>query len=538
MLKRAIIVLALAVTLALPFVLRPHRASPAEADDTLVIITPHNEAIRHEFTLGFADWYRAKTGRTVFLDWRMIGGTSEIARYLEGEYVASFRNYWTGRLGKPWSAEIQSGFQNGRLGGDAPALVREARAAFLASQAGCGIDLFFGGGPFDYERQARTGRLVDSGIARLHPEWFTEQALPQTLGGEINWDRDGLWYGTVLSSYGILFNRDSLRRLGVDHEPRQWADLTDPRYVGQLGMCDPTKSGAIAAAIENVVQEQMHRRVEALAKGGAGEAATQGAIRQGWVDGLRLLQLVGANARYFTDASQKPPIDVATGDCAAGMCIDFYGREQEEAVRRRTGGLDRLGYASPAGGSAYSVDPIALLRGAPHPSVALAFIEYTLSIDGQKLWNFRTGTPGGPRQFALRRLPVRRDFYESGEWRRYMSDPDENPYAQRDVLVHHHAWTGSLFQELAFVVRVTTEDTHPELVRAWRAIIAAPAPARERALAVLQDMSAVDYDQCLGPIKKALASKNLVDAVRLSRDLDDRFRRNYERAERIAAGGD
>ena len=538
MLKRAIIVLALAVTLALPFVLRPHRASPAEADDTLVIITPHNEAIRHEFTLGFADWYRAKTGRTVFLDWRMIGGTSEIARYLEGEYVASFRNYWTGRLGKPWSAEIQSGFQNGRLGGDAPALVREARAAFLASQAGCGIDLFFGGGPFDYERQARTGRLVDSGIARLHPEWFTEQALPQTLGGEINWDRDGLWYGTVLSSYGILFNRDSLRRLGVDHEPRQWADLTDPRYVGQLGMCDPTKSGAIAAAIENVVQEQMHRRVEALAKGGAGEAATQGAIRQGWVDGLRLLQLVGANARYFTDASQKPPIDVATGDCAAGMCIDFYGREQEEAVRRRTGGLDRLGYASPAGGSAYSVDPIALLRGAPHPSVALAFIEYTLSIDGQKLWNFRTGTPGGPRQFALRRLPVRRDFYESGEWRRYMSDPDENPYAQRDVLVHHHAWTGSLFQELAFVVRVTTEDTHPELVGAWRAVIAAPEPARGRALAVLQDVSAVDYDQAFGRIKQGLASRNQVDAVSLARDLAEGFRKNYRRAERIARGGE
>ena len=438
MLKRAIIVLALAVTLALPFVLRPHRASPAEADDTLVIITPHNEAIRHEFTLGFADWYRAKTGRTVFLDWRMIGGTSEIARYLEGEYVASFRNYWTGRLGKPWSAEIQSGFQNGRLGGDAPALVMEARAAFLASQAGCGIDLFFGGGPFDYERQARTGRLVDSGIARLHPEWFTEQALPQTLGGEINWDRDGLWYGTVLSSYGILFNRDSLRRLGVDHEPRQWADLTDPRYVGQLGMCDPTKSGAIAAAIENVVQEQMHRRVEALAKGGAGEAATQGAIRQGWVDGLRLLQLVGANARYFTDASQKPPIDVATGDCAAGMCIDFYGRQEAEAVRRR-GGSDRLAFVTPAGGTVCSVDPIALLRGAKNREVALAFIDWVLSLDAQKLWNFKPGTPGGPKRYALRRMPIRRDYYAHAEFAPDRSDPDDDPYGTAHPLIYQPA---------------------------------------------------------------------------------------------------
>ena len=47
MLKRAAIVLALVATIALPFLLRPHREAPGEADDTLVIITPHNEAIRH-----------------------------------------------------------------------------------------------------------------------------------------------------------------------------------------------------------------------------------------------------------------------------------------------------------------------------------------------------------------------------------------------------------------------------------------------------------------------------------------------------------
>ena len=120
MLKRGIMVLALVATVALPFVLRPHRASPGEADDTLIVITPHNEAIRHEFTLGFQDWYKARTGRTVFVDWRMIGGTSEIARYLEGEYVASFRNLWEGRMRRPWSAEVQSAFQNGRLSGGRP----------------------------------------------------------------------------------------------------------------------------------------------------------------------------------------------------------------------------------------------------------------------------------------------------------------------------------------------------------------------------------------------------------------------------------
>jgi hypothetical protein len=260
-------------------------------------------------------------------------------------------------------------------------------------------------------------------------------------------------------------------------------------------------------------------------------------VRGGWVDGLRLLQLAGANARYFTDTSQKPPIDVASGDCAAGMCIDFYGREQQEAVHRRNGS-DRIGYISPEGGSAYSVDPIALLRGAPHRPVAVAFMEYVLSLDGQKLWNFRTGTPGGPEHFALRRLPVRRDFYAREEWRPYRSDPEVNPYAQKDLLVHHDEWTAPLFVEMEFIIRVMDEDCHQELVEAWRAIIAAPEPQKARALAALQDLSSVDYDQALGPVTRALTSKSKVDEVSLARDLGEGFRRNYARAGRIARGGD
>ncbi len=193
---------------------------------------------------------------------------------------------------------------------------------------------------------------------------------------------------------------------------------------------------------------------------------------------------------------------------------------------------------SPEGGSAYSVDPIALLRGASHRSVAAAFIEFSLSMEGQELWNFRTGTPGGPRHFALRRLPVRRDFYAQVEWTQYRSDPGVDPYSQRELLVYRAGWTGPLFPELAFVVRIMAEDTHEELVRAWRAIIAAPEPARARALAALQDLELVDYDHALGPITRALVSRNQVDEVNLARDLGERFRERYGLAERMARAGE
>src|SRR5690348_11869243 len=105
MIKRSLIILTLIAVVALPFLLRPKTTVISGTDDRVVIITPHNEAIRFEFGRGFAKWYRAKTGRSVSVDWRVIGGTGEIARFLEGEYVSAFENLWTRKLGKTWSAE-------------------------------------------------------------------------------------------------------------------------------------------------------------------------------------------------------------------------------------------------------------------------------------------------------------------------------------------------------------------------------------------------------------------------------------------------
>ncbi len=540
MIKRVLLLLALAATIALPFVMRPRQATPEKADDTVVIITPHNEAIRQEYTTGFKAWYQARTGRTVTIDWRVIGGTSEIARFLEGEYVSSFENYWTGHLHQPWGTEVQAGFQNGALPTGSPELVKQARAAFLASEVSSGIDLFYGGGAFDFVGQAQAGRLVDSGLLQRHPDWFSEAVIPQNHTGEEYWDREGRWFGCVLSSYGIIYNRDSLRRLGFAQEPMQWSDLTNPRLLGEVALCDPTKSGSIASAFENVIQQQMQIRWQELRAGkpgGEAAAVEAQAVREGWTRGLRLIQLIGANARYFTDTSQKPPIDVAAGNCAAGMCIDFYGRQQAEAVQRRDSS-ERVGFAAPPGGTAYSVDPIALLRGAPHREAAVAFMEYVLSPEGQKLWNFKPGTSGGPVRFALRRLPVRRDFYDHDEWRGLRSDPDVAPYTEKEQLIYHGAWTGRIFSDMAFVIRVMCQDTHPELVQAWRAIIAAPEPAKARALEALQDLSVVDYDRIGREIHQARTSKNKVDEIKIANELGAAFRRNYARAEVIARGGD
>jgi iron(III) transport system substrate-binding protein len=97
--------LALAVVIVGPIWLRPKGdESVLKGQDRVVAITPHNEAIRSEFGRGFREWYHAKTGRTVVVDFRSPGGTSEITRFLSGGYFAAFQNYWK-KAGKPWTNE-------------------------------------------------------------------------------------------------------------------------------------------------------------------------------------------------------------------------------------------------------------------------------------------------------------------------------------------------------------------------------------------------------------------------------------------------
>ncbi len=157
------ILFALVAIVGLPFLLRPKQSLLMKADETLVIISPHHEGIRYEFARGFRDWYKARTGKLVRIDWRIPGGTTEIARILASEYQAPFENLWRYKMKMHWDDEAQRSFDDPKvkIGPDAAkdTLPQMARRAFLDSQGGIGIDLFFGGGSFDFAQQSAAGRL-------------------------------------------------------------------------------------------------------------------------------------------------------------------------------------------------------------------------------------------------------------------------------------------------------------------------------------------------------------------------------------------
>jgi ABC-type Fe3+ transport system substrate-binding protein len=527
----------LALVLVAPIALRRDDA-PSRGDRALVIITPHNEAIRYEFGRAFTAAHHRRTGEQIRVDWRTPGGTSEITRYIAGEYVAAFQQHWTHALGHPWNSKVERAFANAKITlDDTPAddtLEQQARRAFLASNVSCRLDLFFGGGAFDFQSQAAAGYLVESGFVKNHPELFNDAVIPQSVSGEPYWDRSDRWIGTVVSSFGICFNRDSLQRLGIAHEPTAWSDLADPHYFREIALANPTQSSSVNKSFEMVVQQQMLAAVAEDPKGQTAQPSNTlpAGVAEGWKRGLQLLMKIGANARYFTDASTKISLDVSTGEAAAGMTIDFYGRFQSENSRRADG-TQIMQYANVEGGSSVGVDPIGLFRGAPNAELAREFIEFVFSVPGQKLWNWKPGTFEGPQRYALRRLPLLPSLY-APEFRSLRSDPDVNPYELAKSFTYHESWSGPLFRSLAFIFRVMCIDTHDELTSAWKALIETGFPPE--ATATFSNVEAVDYSAASGRIRDALGP-NKIREVELARTLSDHFRAQYRRAAELARAG-
>jgi ABC-type Fe3+ transport system substrate-binding protein len=346
------------VVLITPFILQRLMGSatdapmPVEGDaEQLVILSPHVEGIRREFAQAFAAWY----GKPVFVDYRSYGGASDIVKFFEASQETVYKKQGT-----------------------------------------YNIDLVWGGGDYLFDRQLKRPGYLQK--IDLDPAILKAAFPSPTLAGLPLYDLapDGpQWIGTALSSFGIVYNKDVVKYLHLP-EPRTWADLADPKYRGWIVLADPTRSASAKTAFMIIVERAMQTAQD-----------NGGTYDHGWAKGMGLIRQISANARIFADASSAVPSMVATGDVAAGMAIDFYARSQMEAV-----GGDRMGYVEPAGATLVNPDPIGLVKGAKHRALAMKFIEFVLSEQGQKLWNTRAGAPGGPKSTSLRRLPIRRSTYD------------------------------------------------------------------------------------------------------------------------------
>ncbi|MFZ2873077.1 MAG: extracellular solute-binding protein [Phycisphaerales bacterium] len=396
MLQRLFIFAALVAILGVPWLMRPFSGREGQpAARTIVVLTPHVPQIQREFAGAFDRWHRRVHGEGVRIDWRQPGGTSEIMKVLEAHYLSA---------AKAGSFDFTD-----------------------PANPSCAVgttayDLMMGGGSFEFGKLKQgvkvtgvrlpSGQLGEATIPISIPGAFEQRTLDEwygenAIGSAQLYDPQQHWYGTALSGFGIVYNRRAFGVLGLP-EPTAFHDLGDPRLVGNLALADPRQSGSVTTTYDSILSNY------------------------GWDRGWALLREMSGNARYFANSSPKPPIDVSHGEAAAGLAIDFYGRGQGQAVMRpgENPATSRVGYVDPQGATFIDADPVAMLRGGPNPVIAKRFVEFCLSDEAQALWQFRAleidGRPNpaaegnpvgadgermGPRNYALRRMPVKREFY-------------------------------------------------------------------------------------------------------------------------------
>lgn len=170
----------------------------------VVVISPHNEAIRQEFGRAFERWCEEIHGEKVGIEWRDVGGSADALRFVQSE--------------------------------------------FSSKPDGIGIDVFFGGG------SEPCLWLADKKLTSAYtPPPEVLDGIPQSFNGIEVYDAGHAWFGAALSSFGILENRQVQMRLKLPLVDR-WEDLSKAELYGWVGIGDPRNSGTMNNMFEAMLQ--------------------------------------------------------------------------------------------------------------------------------------------------------------------------------------------------------------------------------------------------------------------------------------------
>lgn len=225
------------------------------------------------------------------------------------------------------------------------------------------VDLFWASAPDAFELLKLQGQLAP--LARR------QTGAPATVAGYPVNDPDGHYLGFALSAYGLVWSEAYFQRHQLP-VPRGWQDLTAPIYAGHIGISSPSRSGTTHLVVEALLQSE------------------------GWEQGWRTWRQIGGNLATVTARSFGVSAGVARGRFGIGVTIDFLAQPA---------GLDAepVRFSEPAP-DIFAPASIALLRQAQNIKDADAFVDFLLSVPGQRLL----------LDPSVGRQPIRPEFYAEG----------------------------------------------------------------------------------------------------------------------------
>jgi ABC-type Fe3+ transport system substrate-binding protein len=315
------------------------------------------------------------------------------------------------------------------VGGSSETL-RYIESEYRNKPAGIGIDIFFGGG-YDPYLALKKAQLLQPYVL---PKPLLEK-IPPKLTGVPLYDPDHAWYGATLAGFGIVYNKVVL---GLTKLPllKTWEDLASPQAFGWVGSSDPRKSGSVHMVYEIILQAY------------------------GWEKGWRIITGMGANVRNFTNSASQIPKDVAIGEVAYGLAIDFYAWAQVKEA-----GADKIGFIMPDNLTIITPDAMGILKGAPNLEVAKAFIRFVMSEEGQKLWLLVEKTPDGPQRFQLNRFSVLPSLYALPP---QMTAVKLNPFAWHSEFAFDPKLSADRWSIVNDLIGALVIDQKHLLTRAWK----------------------------------------------------------------------
>ncbi|NRA67859.1 MAG: extracellular solute-binding protein [Pseudobacteriovorax sp.] len=363
----------------------------AYSADKLIILSPHRKSIQQEYVPAFKAHYKKAYGKDVTVEWLDQGGTSDDVRFL--------------------------------------------KAKFANNPKTTGIDIFWGGGSATYVE------LADMGFFQPHmPPKEIVATIPQKVAGVYLYDDKRTWHGTAMSSFGVFYNKKILKFDGLP-APKTWSDLANPKYVGNISVADPRRSGS-SNTMNNIILQSL-----------------------GWEKGWELLTAMAGNTRSFTHASSDPIKAVVSGDVAVALAIDFYAQAKIGDL-----GAENLGFSLPEGQTVLDPDPVAVLTGAPNKLVAERFVNFLLSVPAQKLLVLPKGHAEGPKFASMGRMSINQATYKETEGQRIGTF---NPFQAKNFLsldLKRATRMQRVFNDLVGALLI---DTHSDLKKAWKKVIKA-----------------------------------------------------------------
>jgi len=292
-------------------------------------------------------------------------------------------------------------------------------------------DIFFGGDLIYHWKLKQAGLLEP-----YKPNSPYYDKLPATFMGFPLKDPDEMWHPKLWWGHGFMYNTQVIQKLGLT-PPKSWDELLDPKWKDLIVMCTPSRSSSTYINVGIILQNR------------------------GWDEGWAFWRQLAANVGTFVQRSADVVDLVSKGEYAVGFAYS------QGAVINRANGYPVSMYLDPTG---FIVSGVSLLKGAPHPNIAKAFLDWWYTPEAQQA----ALSAGG--------IPVLPDVKIDGPpnstaaiLREYLGGKD-NIYDYlrtfTNVKFYNFTYAEAVYANVSKIFDDTIVAKHSELKDAWSTILA------------------------------------------------------------------